>query len=132
MRAFLRVGKWLYKKATTHQGQQTVEQLVKKGGTLTNIEIKDENIKSFEDIAKKYGIDFAVKKDISATPAKYLVFFKSRDADTMRAAFDEFSSRELNKAAEKPSLRQTLQRMMEKVKNQVLDLDKNKDRGRER
>ena len=132
MRAFLRGGKKICKATTTHHGKQTVKQLAKQGGTLTNIEIKDENIKSFTGIAKKYGIDFAVKKDISATPAKYLVFFKSRDADTMRAAFDEFSSRELNKTAERPSLRQTLQRMMEKVKNQVFDLDKNKDRGRER
>jgi hypothetical protein len=132
MRAFLRGGKWIHKRATTHRGQQTVKQLVKQGGTLTNIEIKDENIKSFEGIAKKYGIDFAVKKDSSETPAKYLVFFKSRDADTMRAAFDEFSSRELNKSAEKPSIRQTLQRMMEKVRNQVLDQEKYKDRGRER
>ena len=132
MRAFLRGGKKVCGAAATHHGKQTLKQLVKSGATLETIEIKDENIKSFEGIAKKYGIDFAVKKDISETPAKYLVFFKSRDTDTMRAAFDEFSSRELDKTAEKPSIRQTLQRMMEKVKNQVLDLDKNKDRGRER
>ena len=131
MRAFLRVGKYAHKKATTHKGKQTVKQLCQKG-TLANIEIKDENIKSFESVARKYGIDFAVKKDLSETPAKYLVFFKSRDADCMTAAFNEFSAKQLDQSRKKPSLTQTLQKMMEKVKNQVLDQTKHKDRGLER
>ena len=46
-----------------------------------------DNIKDFEGTAKKYGIDFALKKDISENPPRYLVFFKGRDADVMEAAF---------------------------------------------
>ena len=132
MGVFLSRGKKAYRNATTHHGKQTVKQLATQGATLTNIEIKDENIKSFESTARKYGIDFALKKDVSETPAKYLVFFKSKDADMMTAAFKEYSARQLDKTKQKPSIRQNLQKMMEKVKNQVLEQTKNKERGQER
>ena len=42
-----------------------------------------DNIKAFESTAKKYGIDFALKKDSTETPPRYLVFFKGRDADAL-------------------------------------------------
>jgi hypothetical protein len=132
MGAFLYGSKKIYKNVTTQHGKQTVKQLATQGATLTNIEIRDENIKSFESTARKYAIDFAVKKDISETPAKYLVFFKSKDTDMMTAAFKEFSTRQLDKSKQKPSIIQTLQKMMEKVKNQVFDQTKNRDRGQER
>lgn len=41
---------------------------------MSNIEVTDKNIKSFEKVARKYGVDFAIKKDKSVTPPKYLVF----------------------------------------------------------
>lgn len=52
-------------------------------------------IKAFEQTAKKYGIDFALKKDSTETPPRYLVFFKGRDADALTAAFKEFSAKKL-------------------------------------
>ena len=45
-----------------HHGKQTVKQLVKQGQGVQNIEITDKNIKSFEHVANKYGVDFALKK----------------------------------------------------------------------
>ncbi len=44
-------------KAVDHakHGKQTVGQLMKKNTELTNIEITDQNIKSFERVAKKYN-----------------------------------------------------------------------------
>ena len=131
MRLFLAGGRRVHKIATTHHGKQTVKQLSKDGAKLESIQIKDENIKSFEGVARKYGIDFAVKKDLSETPPKYLVFFKSRDAACMDAAFDEYSAKHLGKSKEKPPLKQTLQQMQEKVKNQVLEQVKHKNRGLE-
>ena len=44
-------------------GKQTVKQLVGQNQGVSNIEITDSNIKDFERIARKYGIDFALKKD---------------------------------------------------------------------
>jgi len=131
MQAFLAGGKQIHKVATTHNGKQSLKQLTKHGETLTNIEAKDGNTRAFKRTARKYGLKYAVKKDISETPPKYLVFFKSRDIDSMTAAFNEFSAKQLRKSEQKPSIMQTLQKMMEKVKNQVLDQTKHKDRGHE-
>ena len=111
------------------KGKQTVKQLVGQGHGVTNIEISDRNIKSFESIARKYGVDFAVKKDITEQPPKWLVFFKGRDTDALTAAFKEYSNKHMNKDAEKPSMLGMLRDLMEKVKNQVLDTTKHKDRG---
>ena len=55
------------------------------------------NIKAFESTAKKYGIDFALKKDTTESPTRYLVFFKGRDTDVLAAAFKEFSSKKLHR-----------------------------------
>ena len=63
----------------------------------------DKNIKSFERVARKYGVDFALKKD--PAQGKYLVFFKARDADALNAAFAEYAGKSLNRSAQKkPSL----------------------------
>jgi hypothetical protein len=113
------------------KGKQTVGQLTRQGAGVTNIEISDKNIKAFEGVARKYGVDFAVKKDVSENPPKWLVFFKGRDTDAITAAFKEFTAKQLKKTAQKPSVLSTLRDLMIKVKNQVLDTNKHKDRGRE-
>ena len=79
------------------RGKQTVAQLMDQKQGLTNIEITNRNIKSFERVANKYKIDFALKKDKSVDPPRYLVFFKAKDVDVMTAAFKEFSAKELIK-----------------------------------
>lgn len=68
-------------------GKQSVKQLVGQDQGVANIEITDKNIKDFERIARKYGIDFALKKDKTGEIPKYLVFFKARDGDALTAAF---------------------------------------------
>ena len=67
---------------------------------ISNIEITDPSIKEFEKIARKYGVDYAVKKDRSSSPPKYLIFFKGRDADALTAAFTEYTSKKVKKANE--------------------------------
>ena len=57
-------------------GKQTVKQLIGQNQGVSNIEITDSNIKSFERVARKYGVDFALKKDKSGDIPKYLVFSK--------------------------------------------------------
>ena len=113
------------------KGKQTVKQLTGQGVGVSNIEVTDKNIRSFEGVARKYGVDFALRKDKSETPPKWLVFFKSRDADALTAAFKEFSSKQLKKTAEKPSVLESLRNLMAKVKTQVIDKTKHKDKGRD-
>ena len=74
-------------------GKQTVKQLIGQNQGVSNIEITDSNIKSFERVARKYGVDFALKKDKSGDIPKYLVFFKARDADALTAAFREYTAK---------------------------------------
>ena len=69
--------------------------------------ITDKNIKSFERYARKYGINYALKKDKSKEPPVYLVFFKGRDQDALNAAFREFSQKQIQKA-NKPSIHKRL------------------------
>jgi hypothetical protein len=123
MQAFLHTPKH-----KAQHGKQSVRQLAKSGAKLENIPVGSENIKDFEGIARKYGIDFAVRKDVSEDPPRHLVFFKSRDADSMTAAFREFSARQLS--PQKQSLKQALQQAVERVKSQVLAPERS--RGLER
>ena len=95
---------------------------------MKSIDITAKNIKSFESVAKKYGVDFALKKN--PEKGEYYVFFKARDDDAMQAAFAEYTAKTLHrKAPEKPSVRQRLSHFKEVVKNMVLDTAKNRDRG---
>lgn len=96
------------------RGKQTLKQLMRQNTGISNIEITDSNIKDFTATAKKYGIDFALKKDATETPPRYLVFFKGRDADVLTAAFKEFSAKKLTKE-QKPSIKKLLATMKEKA-----------------
>ena len=84
----------------TPKGKQTVKQLIGQNQGVSNIEINDPSIKDFERIARKYGVDYAVKKDRSASPPKYLIFFKGRDADALTAAFTEYTGKKSQKGGE--------------------------------
>ena len=111
-------------------GKQSVKQLVGQNQGVSNIEITDKNIKDFERIARKYGVDFALKKDTSGEIPRYLVFFKGRDADVITAAFREFSAKNLEKE-KKPSIRKELDQAMQQAKAQHRQREKvkTKDRG---
>ena len=64
-------------------GKQSYKELKSQGSGLSNIEITDGNIKSFERVAKKYRLDFALKKDSSTKPPTYYVFFKGQDTENI-------------------------------------------------
>ena len=108
-------------------GKQSVKTLAKQNQGMTSIEITDKNIKSFERVAKKYGVDFAVQRDKSITPPKYIVFFKGRDADAITAAFTEFTAKAMKKV-ERPSVLIQLKKFTELVKNTITDRVKSKSK----
>lgn len=60
-------------------------------------------MKDFERLARKYGVDFAVRKDKSVNPPRYFVFVRSKDADALDAITKEHMARDLNKE-KKPSV----------------------------
>ena len=74
----------------THiQGKQSIDELIKQNQGVTSMEIGDKGIKTFERIAKKYGVDFAIMKDKNEKPPVYIAFFKARDTDAMEAVVNE-------------------------------------------
>lgn len=81
---------------------------------MANIEITDRNIKDFERVARKYGVDYAVKKDKTGEKFKYLVFFKARDADALTAAFTEYTAKTMKKL-ERPSVLQKLRQVQKSM-----------------
>ena len=107
----------------------TVKQLMKQNAGVSSIEITDSNIKAFESTAKKYGVDFALKKDATESPPRYLVFFKGRDADVLTAAFQEFSAKKLTQE-QKPSIRKALSAFKEAAKQLNADRQKVKNQTR--
>ena len=92
-------------------GEQSLKQLLRgaKGGTLSSVEITDNNIKDFDPIARKYSIGYALQKDDSTQPPTWVVLFKCKDVDAMTAAFKEFSKKVLAQEAEqKPSVKEAV------------------------
>ena len=117
-------------KDKSYRGKQTMDKLMRQNVQLSNIEITDGNIKSFERVAKKYSIDFSLKKDVNADPPRYYVFFKARDADVMTAAFKEYTGQSLNKD-KKPSVRKKLQQAISKSLKKHRELEKTKGKEKE-
>ena len=112
------------KQMKSYRGKQTLKQLIKSDATLSNIEITDENIKSFEKSAKKYGIDYALKKDKSQNPPKFVVFFKGKDLDVITNAFEDYTKKVIKR---KSSIRKLLVKLKEKAKSMNKDKDRNRD-----
>ena len=111
-------------------GKQTVKELVGQNQGVSNIEVTEKNIKGFERVARKYGVDYAVKKDCSGEIPKYLVFFKARDADALTAAFTEYS-RKAEKKKEKPSVIKLIRSLKPKELTKDVNKVRNKDKGLE-
>lgn len=128
MKALLAKGKQQIGKQP--HGKQTLRQLMKQNTGVSNIEITDGNIKAFESTAKKYGIDYALKKDTTEQPPRYLVFFKGRDADVLTAAFKEFSAKKLTQE-QKPSIRKALAAFRDKAKQLNASRQKVKNKEQE-
>lgn len=106
-------------------GKIAVKDLVGQGVGASSIEVTDSNIKSFERVARKYNVDFSVKKDKTVSPPKYLVFFKGKDADVITQAFREFV-----KVNEKKHNRISVKEKLAQFREQ-LGKDKNRERARE-
>lgn len=116
-------------KTTLHHGQQSLKQLKKQGAALSNIEITDANIGLFKPCAKKYGVDFTLRKDATTQPPHYIVIFKAKDANNMEQAFKEFTAKKLQRE-ERPSIRKDIAASKEKAAARNADRAKEKFKER--
>jgi len=107
----------------------SLKELSKKYDGLKSIEINENNIKGFEKIARKYSIEYALKKDKTTEPPTYIVFFKGKDTDVLDTAFKEFIGNEMDKD-KRPSLKQALTKMKELAG--LINKDKVKNKQQEK
>lgn len=110
----------------TPHGKQTVRQLIGQGQGVNNIEVNDPSLRDFERIARKYGVDYAIKRDRAADPPRFLIFFKARDEAAITAAFTEFSANKVRNAS-RPSVLQKLAELSAKIKTPVKAKEKHKE-----
>ena len=113
-------------------GRQTIQQLIGQNQGVTNIDISQTDLKGFEKYARQYGVDYAITKDKSVFPPKYLVFFKARDADALTAAFNAYSAEVLAKS-KRPSALNRLHELIDAVKSiptKVTSRDKQREQAR--
>ena len=101
-----------------HRGKQTVKQLAAQNKGMSSIDVDKAGIRSFERVARKYGVDFAPKK---GRDGKYYVFFKGKDADALTAAFTEYTQKRV-KQHSKPSLLAQLAKFKELSKATMVSL----------
>ena len=118
-------------KSISYRGKISMEQLKAEKKELSNIEITDKNIKSFEKYARKYEVDYCLKKDCSMEPPRYYVFFGAKDEACMTAAFKEYTGWQLKKS-KKISVRKKLSLAKERqAKHREREKNRQKERGPE-
>ena len=73
------------------KGRMTYKQLQEKSPSkLDSIEVSDRNIGNFLKTARKYDVDFALKRDKSTQPPTYHVFFSAAKTEDFKRAFSEY------------------------------------------
>lgn len=75
-------------------GRQSVKKLMGHGAATNSIELSGDT-KLFDRVARRWSVDYAFYK---TGPDKYLLFFKTGQADALTACFSEYSKRVLNKS----------------------------------
>ena len=117
-RTLLRGMQFLLRQYDKHasQGKQSMKRLMQQNRGVTNVEIQKTGIKDFDRYAKRYHIDYAIQKDLSCTPPRYLIFFKAQDTDALNAAFKEYSASVLSKT-ERPSVLAKLHNLAQTIAN---------------
>ena len=126
------VGRKIQKEHRAHQmphGRQSVKKLMAHGAATNSIELTGAP-KDFDRVARRWGVDYAFYK---TGPDKYLLFFKSGQADAVTACFGEYSRRVLNKAkTDRVPIREQLKRAAADIlRNPVHKKDRVKEAAHE-
>lgn len=80
-----------YLNGNADKKQQLSYGKLRQQGKLDNIEITKNNIADFRDVARKYDMQFALKRDKKTDPPTYHILFSSKDSSAMKRAFAEYA-----------------------------------------
>lgn len=98
-----------------------IKELVGTGSGIGKVQLKDDDIKKFERVARKYGVKYSINKDKTSKPPTYYFFFQSKDTEVINKAFQDFLGKQL-KREKKPTIAQTLQKFKALVaKSKTID-----------
>ena len=101
-----------HKEAQTPHGKQNVKKLMNHNVPTNTIPI-DGDKGLFEQVARKWNVDYAFHK---TGPKKYLLLFKSGQADAITAAFSEYSRLVVSRARDsRPPIREQAERAAAQV-----------------
>jgi len=95
------------------QGRQSVKKLMNHNVATNTIPL-DGDMKLFDRIARKFNVDYAIRK---TGPDKYLLFFKAGQADAITACFAQYSKRILGRNVKPPSITGELKKFGERVRS---------------
>jgi hypothetical protein len=117
---------------TEKKGKMSFRQLEKQSKSkLDSIEVTENNIADFMKTARKYEVDFAIKRDKSASPPKYHVFFSADKTENFKKAFTEYASRIAEKSPKRGEISHE-QLKEEAVRVSGLPRKKHKEREKKR
>jgi hypothetical protein len=115
-----------HESAQTPTGRQSVKKLMNHDVATSTIPIEgDKGL--FDRVARKWNVDYAFHK---TGPKKYLLLFKSGQADAITAAFSEYSSIVLKRTKDKrPPVMERFKKALERVER---ERPKHKEKTKER
>ena len=101
------------------RGRMTYKQLqAKSPSKLDSIEVSDRNIGDFLKTARKYDVDFALKRDKSTQPPTYHVFFSAAKTENFKRAFSEYLGKGQGKSQKRGEFtREQMHQQAQKVAN---------------
>ena len=120
------------KNGAMYQGRKKVTELVGQGDSVTSVPVTDKRIRDFEQVARKYGVQFAVMKKREKGNRRNLVFFKVNDMELSHLVLDEYTEKNDAEKGTRTSQcvkEHRLNRFKEMVRN---DRTKTVNRNRER
>jgi hypothetical protein len=124
MRRLLRLVLFIHRLRKDHKehgperkhGKMKVKDLIRKDEGATYVDVSKTELRDFQKVAKKYGVDFAIVKHNDQNPPVCSVFFKARDQDAISDVIRYYSEKKLMKE-HKPSVLEKIKHLKDKVAN---------------
>ena len=115
-----------HQKAQTPQGRQSVKKLMNHRAAVNTLELTG-STRDFDRVARKWNVDYSFHK---TGPNKYLLLFKSSQADAITAAFSEYAKATLNKSRS-PSIRQQLRQFTDRARSAPQEQERKREVSRD-
>lgn len=117
-----------YNKAQTPQGRQSVTKLMNHRVSTNSLDLSGDS-KLFDRVARKYNVDYAFHK---TGPDKYLLFFKAGQADSITAAFSDYTKLVMGRGKNRcPSILQQLKQYREQAHSRPREQQRKREAAHE-